>query len=263
MHSFCVSAYKQPVSHPISKGMPVADTSDENNGYAHKRLQLIAALRERLVAPEDVLNAMLAVPREKFVPAELRQLAYDDNALPIPEGQTISQPTIVAMMTAALDVEPANTVLEIGTGSGYQAAVLAQMVTRVVTVEFHPELAATASSTLSSLGIDNVEVHAGDGSLGWPDSAPYDRILVTAATPSLPSALLAQLRQQPGSRLVAPIGDQQSQELVIIEWSDEGWLERRTGQVRFVPLRGEAGWSDTDWNNRWKPFSSLRRKRER
>lgn len=216
------------------------------------RARLITSLQERGFTDATVLNALLAVPREEFVAPEFRQLAYDDNALPIAAGQTISQPTVVAMMTTALAVESTSRVLEIGAGSGYQAAVLAHIAGSVVSIERHPELAARARAIATRLGIVNLEIHTGDGSLGWPASAPYDRILVTAAAPLVPDALLSQLRQTDGSRLVAPIGDQSLQHVVIVERIDGAWEQRTVGQVRFVPLRGEAGWSDSDWTEQWK-----------
>ncbi len=216
------------------------------------RSRLLTSLQDRGVADTTVLNALLAVPREEFVAPELRQLAYDDNALPIAAGQTISQPTIVAMMTTALAVEQASRVLEIGTGSGYHAAVLAQIAEAVVSIERHPELASRAQAILKRLEMNNVEVHAGDGSQGWPASAPYDRILITAAAPSVPNRLLNQFRPADGSRLVAPIGDQALQHMTIIERSGVKWIKRVVGQVRFVPLRGEAGWSDSEWTDQWK-----------
>lgn len=217
------------------------------------RSRLLKSLRERGFTDDVVLDALLSVPREEFVATELRQLAYDDNALPIASGQTISQPTIVAMMTTALAVEETSRVLEIGTGSGYQAAVLGEIADSVVSVERHSDLAARARTILQRLGVDNVEIHTGDGSLGWPASAPYDRILVTAAAPSVTQQLLSQLRLTDGSRLVVPIGNQDLQHLVIVERIDGEWITRSVGQVRFVPLRGEAGWSDSEWTEKWKP----------
>lgn len=217
------------------------------------RSRLLTRLRERGFTDASVLNALLAVPREEFVAPEFRQLAYDDNALPIASGQTISRPTIVAMMTTALAVEATSRVLEIGTGSGYQAAVLAEIADSVVSVERYSDLAARARAIIKRLGIDNVEIHTGDGSLGWSASAPYDRILVTAAAPSVPQRLLSQLRQTDGSRLVAPIGNQELQHMMIVERTGGEWIEQTVGQVRFVPLRGEAGWSDSEWTEQWKP----------
>ena len=219
--------------------------------FYEQRLRLIRSLQKRGFTDTRVLEAMMAVPREEFVDPQFRKHAYDDNALPIGSGQTISQPTIVAMMTSALAVEPSSKVLEIGTGSGYQAAVLAQLADSVISIERYPELAERARRVIEKLGIDNVEIHVGDGSKGWPPAAPYDRILVTAAAPSIPQQLLAQLKPEDGSRLVAPIGDREVQELVIVERSGGKWVERHAGTVRFVPLRGEAGWPDTDWDYGW------------
>lgn len=240
----------------------MSDKPAGDAGFDRQREQLVARLRAQRIASERVLAAIAATPRELFVPPELRPLAYDDNALPIAAGQTISQPTVVAVMTEALRVEPDSHVLEIGTGSGYQAAILAHLARSVVSVEVHPELAEGARRVLATLGIENVEVHVGDGSLGWPDAAPYDRILVTAAAPEIPAALLDQLRPQPGSRLVVPIGGRDFQSLVAVTWENGEWVERRGGSVRFVPLRGEAGWSDTAWSTRRHPFSRWRRKHD-
>lgn len=213
------------------------------------RAVLIGNLGKNPRIDTQVLDAMSRVPREQFIDAEYQRQAYEDNALPISRGQTISQPTVVAMMTTALAITPDDVVLEIGTGSGYQAAVIAMMAQQCITIERHPELAERAIENLSRAGISNVDVLVGDGSLGYPRLAPYDRILVTAATPSAPEVLLSQLRQREGCRLVAPIGDQAAQHLEVIEWSNGEWVVRRMGSVvRFVPLRGQAGWSDTEWS---------------
>lgn len=211
--------------------------------------KLISSLRERKLASEEVLTAMWQVRRELFVDDRVRQLAYDDNALPIGCGQTISQPTVVAMMTTALAIDPENIVLEIGTGSGYQAAVISQLARHCHSVELHPELAEGARDSLQRAGITNVDVHIGDGSQGLPERAPYDRILVTAASPSISEVLLGQLRPVPGSKLVAPVGDQKQQSVLVVEWSPAGWIQHNAGSVRFVPLRGTAGWSNTDWQD--------------
>ena len=187
---------------------------------------------------------MLArVPREVFIPLELRHRAYEDEALPIEAGQTISQPTVVAHMTEALALGPEHRVLEIGTGSGYQAAVLAELAKEVVTVERHKELAERARETLEYLGYSNVHVLVGDGTLGWAERAPYDRILVTAAAPVVPGQLTEQLA--PGGRLVLPLGGRENQQLVLISKDAQGRVsESPIGLVRFVPLIGEAGWSE-------------------
>ena len=183
-----------------------------------------------------VLQALAQVPREEFVPAELQRCAYADTALPIGQGQTISQPFIVALMTELLDPRPDDRILEVGTGSGYQAAVLARLVRRVVSVEILPELGADAARRLARLGFANVEVHIGDGYAGWPPEAPYDGIIVTAATPRVPAPLLEQLR--PGGRLVLPLGPPSlGQELTVMEQDREGRFSSRSVLgVAFVPL---------------------------
>jgi len=183
-----------------------------------------------------VLDAMARVPREEFVSSGDREIAYGDHALSIGEGQTISQPYVVARMTELLATEPDQRVLEVGTGSGYQAAVLAGLVREVISIERHASLADAARDRLERLGYANVRVIRADASLGYPLEAPYDRILITAATPAIDPALAQQLNA--GGRIVAPIGDLDLQELVV---RDERGNEQRHGAVRFVPLRGEAG----------------------
>jgi protein-L-isoaspartate(D-aspartate) O-methyltransferase len=182
-----------------------------------------------------VMMAVAAVPRHEFVPADEARLAYINNALPIGYGQTISQPYIVALMTDLLDPQPEHVVLEIGTGSGYQAAVLSQLVRWVYSVEVIPELAQEARERLRRLGYDNVSVRAGDGNDGWPEHAPFDGILVTAAARFVPDQLVAQLRN--GSRMVIPVGEPQRQDLILIEKSGDGATrERNLLPVAFVPL---------------------------
>jgi protein-L-isoaspartate(D-aspartate) O-methyltransferase len=185
----------------------------------------------------DVLRAMRATPRQEFVPLESRVLAYADRALSIGFGATISQPYIVGLMTELLGVGRESRVLEIGTGSGYQAAVLSQLAQHVYTVELQRDLARAAAARLTRLGYGNVSVREGDGAQGWPEEAPFDRVIVTAAAPEIPPALLEQL--QPGGRLVAPVGEgDQDQELVVIEKSGTGELSKRSViPVRFIPLR--------------------------
>jgi protein-L-isoaspartate(D-aspartate) O-methyltransferase len=186
---------------------------------------------------------MARLPREAFVPGAPDSVAYDDRALPIDQGQTISQPYIVARMTELLAVEPGDRILEIGTGSGYQAAVLAMLGARVVTIERHETLARGARDRLRRLGIDNVEVRVGDGSGGDPAGAPWGGILVTAGAPTVPDALREQLAVS--ARLVIPVGPRDQQELVVIERrSPTDWREWSDGAVVFVPLVGEAGWRD-------------------
>lgn len=188
---------------------------------------------------ERVMAAMAAVPREQFVLPAYRHLAYQNTPLPIAAGQTISQPLIVALMTHLLDPQPEDVVLEVGTGSGYQAAVLAGLVLRVYSVEIVEELATEAAGVLARLGYDNVTVRAGDGYAGWPEHAPFDGIIVTAAAEEIPPPLLQQLK--PGGKLVIPVGEEHGyQELLLVEVGDNGEVrERSMLPVRFVPLTGE------------------------
>ena len=188
---------------------------------------------------ERVMAAMAAVPREQFVLPAYRHLAYQNTPLPIAAGQTISQPLIVALMTHLLDPQPGDVVLEVGTGSGYQAAVLAELVSQVYSVEIVEELATEAAGVLARLGYDNVTVRAGDGYAGWPEHAPFDGIIVTAAAEEIPPPLLQQLK--PGGKLVIPVGEEHGyQELLLVEVGDNGQVrERSMLPVRFVPLTGE------------------------
>ena len=189
------------------------------------------------VTDERVLEVMSAIPREEFLSSKLRRHAYENRALSIECGQTISQPVVVALMTQALTPRPGDIALEVGTGSGYQAAVLSRLCRRVVTLEREPALAEHASETLLRLGFTNVEVAVADGSQGWPSSAPYDVILVACATPEVPSALLEQLA--PEGRLVIPLGSSadEHQDLRIYERRQDELLSRSLFPVRFVPLR--------------------------
>jgi protein-L-isoaspartate(D-aspartate) O-methyltransferase len=192
-------------------------------------------IRARGVSDARVLTALATVPRERFVPEALRDRAYDDTPLPIGFNQTISQPYIVAYMTEALGIEADDRVLEIGTGSGYQAAVLGELAGTVYTIEIVPELAERAAATLKDLGYGNVHVRAGDGYAGWPEHAPFDRIMVTAAPDEIPAPLLEQLAA--GGRLVIPIGGQgQTQWMTIVDKTDRGVVSRRTLAVQFVPF---------------------------
>jgi protein-L-isoaspartate(D-aspartate) O-methyltransferase len=200
-------------------------------------------LRGAGIRDPSVLRAMARVPRHRFVPPAQVRAAYDDTPLPIGFEQTISQPFIVAFMTQAARVSPGDRVLEIGTGSGYQAAVLAEVTGRagaVYSIEIVRELAARARTTLADLGYANVHVHAGDGYRGWPAHAPFDAIVVTAAPDHVPPALVAQLAT--GGRLVIPVGTQAAgeQELLVISRDARGVTTRRTIPVRFVPFTGEA-----------------------
>ncbi len=189
----------------------------------------------RRVRDPAVLKAMGTVPREHFVPEDLRDLAYADMPLPIGDGQTISQPYIVAVMAEAAAIEPADRVLEVGTGSGYGAAVLSQLASTVVTIERFSKLAEAARRRLEELAYLNVTVVTGDGALGWPSSAPYDAIVVTAASPVTPPSLLEQLAEQ--GRLVIPVGrSDMYQRLTVLQRKEEGHSERVIAPVRFVPL---------------------------
>jgi protein-L-isoaspartate(D-aspartate) O-methyltransferase len=193
------------------------------------------------VGDARTLNAIAQVPRERFVPPELRMHAYENRPLPIGYGQTISQPLIVAVMTAALDLRGDENVLEVGTGSGYQAALLSRLAAHVVTVERVPELARQAERTLGELGYDNVEVHVAGETLGWPERAPYDGIIVTAGAPRVPYELVEQMRI--GGRMVVPVGSRDLQELVQVVRSPEGPVIINLGPCRFVPLVGPGAWS--------------------
>jgi protein-L-isoaspartate(D-aspartate) O-methyltransferase len=202
----------------------------EKKEYASERVEMIEKqLRRRGILDAGVLEAMTAVPRHEFGAEDLR-------------GQTISQPYIVAAMTVALHLRPADRVLEIGTGCGYQAAVLARLAKEVFTIERRPELASAASAKLARLGYANAHVHCGDGTLGLPELAPFDAILVAAAAPAVPKPLLAQLAE--GGRLVLPVGEAEHQELQLIEKHGDAFLTKRLEGCRFVPLVGYHGWQE-------------------
>jgi protein-L-isoaspartate(D-aspartate) O-methyltransferase len=203
--------------------------------YAVQRERMVREdLQARDVRDPAVLRAMRETPRHEFVPKEIRKMAYADQPLPIGHGATISQPYIVAIMTQMLEPSKEHKVLEIGTGSGYQAAVLSPLVREVYTIEIVPELAQSASRDLKRLGYSNVTVRAGDGYKGWPEEAPFDRIILTAAPPELPQALIDQLA--PGGKLVAPVG-RGYQELIVIDKTSDGKIRRRKSiPVRFVPM---------------------------
>ena len=206
------------------------------------RVDMVARqLRARDIVDEDVLRAMERVPRELFVPGRDRRRAYEDAALPIGAGQTISQPYMVARICEALSARPGQKVLDVGSGSGYQAAVLAELGAEVVTIERIPELAEQARRNLAAAGYDQVEVRVGDGTLGVSDRAPFDGIAVAAAAPGLPETLYEQLR--PGGRLVVPVGGPRAQRLEVIVRSPEGPAVVHSVPCRFVPLVGEEGFS--------------------
>jgi protein-L-isoaspartate(D-aspartate) O-methyltransferase len=211
--------------------------------FAAAREALVTNLRSE-IADERVLQVMRRVPREEFVPEDLRLIAYDDRPLPIGHGQTISQPLMVAIMTEVLHLSGHEKVLEIGTGSGYQTAVLAELAKRVVTVERVPDLAEAAAERFRRLGYDNITVHVAGPALGWPDEAPYDAILVTAGAPRVPRPLIEQLG--PGGLLVIPVGRRTVQELLSVTREGDGLKVRRHGQCRFVPLIGEGAWPESN-----------------
>jgi protein-L-isoaspartate(D-aspartate) O-methyltransferase len=201
------------------------------------RLRMVETqIRARGIATPAVVTAMSRVPRHMFVPRDLQPFAYDDRPLPIGRGQTISQPYIVAYMTEMLQVRPEHSVLEVGTGSAYQAAVLAELARQVYTIEIIPDLASQARRSLSDLGYKNVEVRSGNGYFGWPEHAPFARIIVTAAPPEIPKALIDQLAV--GGMMVLPVGTS-LQEIVIVSKGAGGVTQQKTIPVRFVPMVGK------------------------
>lgn len=209
--------------------------------FTAARAGLITQLRSR-IKDERVIEAMARVPREFFVPPEKQPLAYEDIPLAIGFDQTISQPYIVAVMTAALELDGTQKVLEVGTGSGYQAAILAELSRSVITTERIAALAERAHTTLTGLGYRNIEAHLAQVNLGWPEGAPYDAILVAASTPCIPSELLAQLAA--GGRLVVPVGSRYAQELykVTTQWGET--IVENLGGCFFVPLIGQGAWEE-------------------
>jgi protein-L-isoaspartate(D-aspartate) O-methyltransferase len=196
----------------------------------------------RGIHDQRVLDAMRKVPRHLFVDEALQEQAYSDHPLPIADKQTISQPYIVALMTEKLELQGHEKVLEIGTGSGYQAAVLAELAQRVFSIERLPGLAYRANQTLRKLGYSNIIVRVSDGTLGWPDESPFDGIIVTAGAPKVPQPLVDQLAM--GGRLVVPVGDRMSQNLILVERVPEGIRKTDLGGVRFVDLVGKWGWEE-------------------
>lgn len=215
------------------------NSTDIESVFLQRRLKMVEeqiALRD--VSDEEVLRAMRTVPRHKFVPEHLTDMAYCDTPLPIGMGQTISQPYIVAYMTELLGPVKGRKILEIGTGSGYQAAVLAEMGAEVYTIEILEPLSLFARSVINGLGYKNVHFRTGDGSLGWEEHAPYDAIIVTAAAGEIPEPLRKQLRE--GGKLIIPVGDG-LQELVLLTKRKDGFDEEKVAPVAFVPMTGEAG----------------------
>jgi protein-L-isoaspartate(D-aspartate) O-methyltransferase len=220
-------------------------TTSAETFAARRHDMVLNQLRRRGLTDERVLEAMSVVPREEFVLPGKYEYAYDDAALPIGYGQTISQPYMVAIMLEALQVEPGQVVLEVGAGSGYQAALLGQLAAAVYAVELVPELAARAAGVIARLGYGNVHIIAGDGSLGYPEAAPYDRIIVAAAAPSVPPPLVEQLAE--GGRLTVPVGGQGHQECVTATKQGGELVVRRGLACTFVPLRGQHGWAARSW----------------
>jgi protein-L-isoaspartate(D-aspartate) O-methyltransferase len=219
--------------------MMVADPADSHAAARETMVREQLERPGRDISDQRVLEAMRTVPRHELVPMRVRHLAYADHPLPIGHNQTISQPYIVAFMTEQLQPEPTDRVLEIGTGSGYQAAVLAHLVDKVYTIEIVEPLAHRATADLKRLGYDNIEVRAGDGYLGWPEAAPFDAIIVTCAPENVPSPLVEQLAE--GGRMIIPVGpDGGVQELVLLEKRDGELRQREVMAVRFVPMTGQA-----------------------
>ena len=216
--------------------------SEKEEDAAQRAEMIEKQIRRRGISDAAVLAAMMAVPRHEFVPEDVRAHAYDDLPLPIGGGQTISQPYIVAAMTAALHLQPGDRVLEIGTGCGYHAAVLSRLAKEVFTIERRHELASSASARLTRLGYSNAHVHCGDGTLGLPELAPFEAILVAAAAPAVPKPLLAQLAE--GGRMILPVGDTEHQELQLIERRGDAFPTKFLEGCRFVPLVGHHGWQE-------------------
>jgi len=210
-----------------------------------RRRMLVTQVTSRGVRDPRVLAALARVPREWFLPDALAPRAYEDGPLPIGAHQTISQPYIVALMTECLAPRRTHRVLEIGTGSGYQTAVLARLARHVYTIERIPTLLAEAERRFSRLGLRNVLARVGDGAQGWPEAALFDRIIVTAAAPRVPEPLMDQLA--PEGRLVIPVGDAAAQELLVVERAPAGWRERRVEGVRFVPLISDLAFAEHEW----------------
>ncbi len=209
--------------------------SDNDDRFSRVRQRMVRnQISARGVKDQKVLKAMLQVPRHKFVPTAYRRMAYDDRPLPIGHGQTISQPYIVALMTEALNLKPNTKVLEIGTGSGYQAAILSLLCDEVYSIEILTPLANTAKTTLAELGYNNVKIKTGDGYQGWPEYSPFDAIIVTCAPEAIPEKLKEQLAE--GGRMIIPVGGSLTQELVLIRKKNGKLHQESVARVRFVPM---------------------------
>jgi protein-L-isoaspartate(D-aspartate) O-methyltransferase len=230
--SFCNSANLQN-----SVEAQTQNPNNEKDRYKRERLKMVEEhIRARGIESESVLRAMMKVPRHKFVPEPLEKQAYIDSPLPIGLNQTISQPFIVAYMTEAADISKKDKVLEIGTGSGFQAAILGELAREVYTIEIIPELGERSKQTLQEMGYKNVFVKTGNGYLGWPEQAPFDAILVTAAPDQIPQTLIDQLAV--GGKMVIPVGNA-DQEMIVMKKTKRGVTEKRTMKVRFVPMTGK------------------------
>jgi len=228
----------KPGSDVTTVSAPPRELPQDTDKWRGVREKMVTSqIEKRNVRNPKVLAAMRKVPRHFFVPVEHRRKSYNDHPLPIGENQTISQPYIVAKMTELLDLSGGERVLEIGTGSGYQAAVLAEIAGEVYTIEIVPKLGQSAEKRLEEMGYTNIHVKIGDGYQGWPDAAPFDAIIVTAAPPFVPQPLIKQLKV--GARMVVPVG-KGFQELVIVTRKEEGYESRKVFPVRFVPMTGEA-----------------------
>lgn len=229
----------------IKRKFTLAKSGRSNRKYIYRRNKLVDSLRTKGITDDHVLSAVSTIPRHEFVDTALEKRAYEDSALPIGKGQTISQPYTVAAQTQLLDIEKGDKVLEIGTGSGYQSAILCEMGAEVYTIERHEELFLKARTILKSLGY-RVQMKLGDGTVGWSAYAPYDCIVVTAGAPVVPDELVKQLKQM--GKLVVPVGDQEKQLMVrITRISEDAYEEEHFDSFKFVPLIGEKGWrTDSD-----------------
>jgi protein-L-isoaspartate(D-aspartate) O-methyltransferase len=236
-----ISALKTSMLTGLMAGMTITGCHEDLKimDAVDRRKQMVAVqLKGRDISSERVLQAMEAVPRHDFVPIDLQDMAYDDRPLPIGYGQTISQPYIVAFMTQALEPDPDDVVLEIGTGSGYQAAVLSKLVREVYSIEIVRPLGERAMEDLKRLSMENVHVRIGDGYLGWPEAAPFDAVIVTCAPDHIPRPLVDQLRE--GGRMIIPVGESADQELYLLEKQGGEVVTRSVLAVRFVPMSGKA-----------------------
>jgi len=215
------------------------------NNFSHERMLLQEFLRSRGISDRVVLRAMGIIPREQFLEKNFARRAYEDSALPIGSGQTISQPYTVAYMTQALDLQPGEKVLEIGTGSGYQAAILAEMGCKVFTIERHLSLLQAAQKRFEALGFHDIISRAGDGSRGWAEYAPFDAIIVTAGAPDVPETLTKQLNHN-GGRLLVPVGSLDVQRMYLVKNENGNLTVKELPEFKFVPLVGKEGWAQEE-----------------